>query len=224
MKITVKVKVPLQIVQESSGKAALVLRVSYAIWSHRWFVFTRNLQMEEECGPQGPELGCAGHYGWGSYISLEVFGREGSTWVLASTKPFRCPSNPEMLEWTWNLLCLSVHHSAALKLPREEGCHLLWMTNLVQQRLSEDGCCASFSPCAAEETLRFCHSACRLVACCIYDWWPANWIPKFTKDGARCLITVTAFWRFAVSQLLPEGEANSVKISLSNLWVIRVKR
>lgn len=109
------------------------------------------------------------------------------------------------------------------KLPCEEGCHLLWMPNIAQQRLFEDGCYSSFSPCAAEETLRFCHSACRLVACCFYDWWPANWTPKFTKDGGWCLITVTAFWGFAVSLLLPEGEANSVKIRLSNLWVIRVK-
>lgn len=182
MKIIGKVKAPLQIVQESLGIAALVLRVSYAIWSRRWFVLSQDLQTAEECSPQGPELGCARHCSWGSCISIEVFGREKSRWVLASTKPFRCPSIPEILERTWNLLCLSIHHCAALKLSREEGCRLLWMPNLAQQRLSEDGCCASFSPCAAEETLRFCHSACRLVACCFYDWWPANWTPKFTND------------------------------------------
>lgn len=224
MKITGKVEAPLQSKQESLGIAALVLRVSYIIQSCIWFVLSQDLQAEEECSPQEPELGCAGHCGWGSYVSIEVFWRERSIWVLASTKPFRCPSTPGILEWTWNLLCPSVQHSAALKLPRQEGCHLFWMPNLAQQRLSEERCCASFSPYAAEETLRFCYSACRLVACCIYDWWPANWTPKLTKDRGWCLITSTAFWGFAVSVLLPEGEANSVKISLSNLWVIRVKR
>lgn len=61
MKITGKVKALLQIVQESLGVAALVLRVSYAIWSHRWFVSRQDLQREEECSPQGPERGCARH-------------------------------------------------------------------------------------------------------------------------------------------------------------------
>lgn len=184
MKITGKVEAPLQRQWESLGIAALVLRVSYIIRSHRWFVLSQHLQVEEEHSPQWPELGCARHSEWGNSVSIEVFGRERSrsAWVLASTKPFRCPSTLEVLEWTRNLLCLSVHSSAALKLPHKKGCHLLWMPNLAQQRHSEEGCCAFISPCAAEERLKFCHSACRFVACCIYDWWPANWTPKFTKD------------------------------------------
>lgn len=46
MKITGKVKAPLQIVQESLGIAALALRVSNAIWSLRWFVLSQDLQTE----------------------------------------------------------------------------------------------------------------------------------------------------------------------------------
>lgn len=130
--------------------------------------------------------------------------------------------HPPQRYWNW-LGTSSVSQSIALKPPNEGGCCFLWMPDLAQQRLSENGCCASFSPCAAEETPRFCHSACRPVAC-IYDWWPANWASKFTKDRCWCLVTVVVFWGLAVSLLRSAGEENSVKISLSNLWVIRVKR
>lgn len=54
--------------------------------------------------------------------------------------------------------------------------------NLDQQRLSEEGCCVSYSPLAAEETLRLCYLAFSRVACCISAWWPAKWTSKFTKD------------------------------------------
>lgn len=63
MKITREVEAPLQSKQESLGIAALVLRVSYVIQSHRWFALSQNLHAEEERSPQGLELGCAEHCG-----------------------------------------------------------------------------------------------------------------------------------------------------------------
>lgn len=205
MKITRKVKAPLQSEQESLGIEALVLRVSYVVQSHRWFVLSQSLHAEEECSPQGPELGCAEHCSWGSYISIEVFGKERWTWVLASTKPFRCRYHPREIGMDLKPpLSLSPPFCCS-KLPCEEGCHLLWMPKHSSAKafwgwmlcILQSLCCRRNA-----EILPFSLQACSLLplwlmACKLNTQIHQGW--GLVSDYCNCLLRLCCFsataWR-----------------------------